>query len=89
MSQHEKPNVSLSAVTVQNVGSLEVLNARVFPVKYPKPFYTDIVEKRLDTSRLIYFADVLVGAVCCKIEPVPEVCSSLPSFPATEYRVQL
>jgi N-alpha-acetyltransferase 50 len=64
---------SLSAVTVQNVGSLKVLNAKLFPVAYKEPFYKDILANHLETSRMVFYSDVLVGNVCCRVEAIPDV----------------
>jgi len=46
-----------------------VLNTHTFPVKYADQFYKELVkEEEKDIIKLAYHTDILVGAVCCRIE---------------------
>merc|ERR1719218_585865 len=54
-------------LTCQNVGQLKKLNLATFPVRYNEQFYEDLMS-HLDYCTLGYFADVLVGSICCRLE---------------------
>uniref|UniRef100_A0A7S4GLE3 N-acetyltransferase domain-containing protein n=1 Tax=Oxyrrhis marina TaxID=2969 RepID=A0A7S4GLE3_OXYMA len=68
MSKDEAGPADLWQITWQNVGQLRVLHKHVFPVSYQDPFYSDVVEKHKEHCRLAYYADILVGAICCRVE---------------------
>lgn len=46
---------------------LRRLNQAVFPVSYNDKFYKDIVSAG-ELAKLAYFNDIVVGAVCCRID---------------------
>jgi ribosomal protein S18 acetylase RimI-like enzyme len=54
-------------LTEKNIGQLKLLNTVVFPVNYNDTFYRDLLNDPALT-RLALFNDVLVGAVCCRVE---------------------
>eukprot|EP00124_Ichthyophonus_hoferi_P001845 Ihof_evm2s109 gene=Ihof_evmTU2s109 len=58
----------LGDVTKHNVKLLRLLNSTVFAVQYNDQFYTDIQEAG-EFAKLAWYNDVMVGAVCCRIEP--------------------
>jgi len=72
-------HVSFGQVTEKNVEQLRKLNLAVFPVRYNNKFYTDISSaanvKGQDFTFLGYFSDILVGAICSRVEP-----QELPQF---------
>lgn len=58
-----------TAVTVNNVGQLRVLNKVVFPVRYAEGFYEDVLRPENNRiTKLVYLTDMLVGAICCRLE---------------------
>jgi hypothetical protein len=87
---NEKADVQFGDITEKNLGSLKILNAAIFPVKYNDKFYTDLLHSTqystlgglhfslvfcfffcilfLHCNYPAYHNDVLVGAVCCRIE---------------------
>mmetsp|Transcript_63809 Transcript_63809/g.118577 ORF Transcript_63809/g.118577 Transcript_63809/m.118577 type:complete len:200 (+) Transcript_63809:46-645(+) len=54
-------------LTEKNLGQLKKLNTATFPVHYKETFYNDLL-KCLDYSRLGYVVDILVAAICCRLE---------------------
>ena len=59
--------LDLGNLTEKNMGQLKKLNTATFPVKYKDQFYLDLV-KYFDYCRLGFYADVLVGSICCRLE---------------------
>mmetsp|Transcript_61173 Transcript_61173/g.162558 ORF Transcript_61173/g.162558 Transcript_61173/m.162558 type:complete len:198 (-) Transcript_61173:136-729(-) len=59
--------VGFGHITAKNIGQLKKLNSATFPVHYKDKFYQDLLGW-LDYSRLGYYADILVGSVCCRLE---------------------
>jgi ribosomal protein S18 acetylase RimI-like enzyme len=55
-------------VNHQNIQQLRALNRAILPVPYPESFYKDMLTNRPSLTKLVYYKDVIVGAVCCKIE---------------------
>mmetsp|Transcript_49778 Transcript_49778/g.101636 ORF Transcript_49778/g.101636 Transcript_49778/m.101636 type:complete len:181 (+) Transcript_49778:169-711(+) len=51
---------------------LKALNSSIFPVKYNDKFYVD-VQNAGEYTKLAYFSgEILVGAICCRLEEKPE-----------------
>ncbi|RSH91412.1 hypothetical protein EHS25_009711 [Saitozyma podzolica] len=64
-----KPKVTLTSLTVNNSGTLRKLNSVVIPIVYSEKFYKDVLDPSLDDiNKLIYYADIPVGACCCRFE---------------------
>ncbi|OWZ76694.1 acetyltransferase [Cryptococcus neoformans Bt85] len=66
-----KPNVkvTLTSLTPNNSGTLRKINSVVIPIIYSEKFYKDVLDPLLDdVNKLIYYADIPVGAICCKYE---------------------
>ncbi len=61
--------IELGELTPHNVKQLRIINRTVFPVMYTDRFYTDLL-KHPQFCRLAYFNDIVVGAVCYRIEGV-------------------
>jgi len=62
-------STDLGDLTEKNIGQLKILNTAIFPVKYNDKFYTDLLlPEREGLTKLAYYCDVLVGAVCCRID---------------------
>uniref|UniRef100_A0A1I7UAH1 N-terminal methionine N(alpha)-acetyltransferase NatE n=1 Tax=Caenorhabditis tropicalis TaxID=1561998 RepID=A0A1I7UAH1_9PELO len=63
--------VFLGEITPHNIMQLKRLNEAVFPIAYNDKFY---VEARTcgDLGRLAYYNDVVVGAVCCRIDDISD-----------------
>ncbi len=57
-------------LTEKNLGQLKLLNSVILPVQYNDSFYRDLLAAT-DLTRLAYYNDVLVGAVCCRVESKP------------------
>lgn len=54
-------------VTQHNIKLLRRLNQVVFPVSYNDKFYKDVLEAG-ELAKLAYYSDIVVGAVCCRID---------------------
>eukprot|EP00126_Sphaerothecum_destruens_P010968 Sdes_comp20836_c0_seq1m17465 len=61
--------MDLGDVTVHNVKQLKMLNSVIFPVSYNEKFYKDVLTMG-EFAKLAYYNDLIVGAVCCRIEPM-------------------
>lgn len=59
--------IALGELTDKNMGQLRLLNKVVFPVHYNDTFYIDLLNDP-SLTRLALYNDVLVGAVCCRVE---------------------
>jgi hypothetical protein len=59
--------IELGDITVHNLKQLKKLNQIVFPVSYNDKFYKDILDVG-QLAKLAYFNDIVVGAVCCRID---------------------
>mmetsp|Transcript_37176 Transcript_37176/g.72524 ORF Transcript_37176/g.72524 Transcript_37176/m.72524 type:complete len:195 (-) Transcript_37176:7-591(-) len=68
----EKLPVRLGELTDKVLEQLKVLNKAIFPVKYNDKFYADVMASGLYTKLAYYSTDILVGAICCRLEkPAP------------------
>lgn len=61
--------VELGDITKHNIKLMRRLNQAIFPVNYNEKFYKDVLEAG-ELAKLAYYNDVVVGAVCCRIEQV-------------------
>ena len=66
-----KARIELGDLTQHNLKQLKVLNSAVFPVVYNEKFYLDVLEHS-DFAKLAYCNDVVVGAVCCRLDKVDD-----------------
>ncbi|KAF1333104.1 Acetyltransferase, partial [Globisporangium splendens] len=62
--------VQLGPITESNVSQLRQLNVQIFPVRYNDAFYRDILRMPRDYSKLAYVGTNVVGAICCRLEPL-------------------
>ncbi|CAN0430906.1 unnamed protein product, partial [Hapterophycus canaliculatus] len=62
-------NITYGKITKANVNQLKLMNASIFPVRYHDKFYTSVPEANPDFNQFVYVDDVVVGAVCCRVEP--------------------
>lgn len=58
-------------VTEKNVELVRILNTAMFPVRYQDRFYEELVKPANSKKNILAFYgyDILVGAICCRIEP--------------------
>ncbi|KAF8575108.1 N-acetyltransferase NAT13 [Ramaria rubella] len=64
-----RSTVSFSSVTPANCGTVRKLNSVLFPIRYSEKFYKDIIAPEAESfCKLIYFNDIPVGTICCRIE---------------------
>ena len=61
----------LGEINKANLGALRELNKVSFPIKYAESFYSDLL-LNIDFSRYCFVADVIVGAVCCRLQSIDE-----------------
>merc|ERR1712018_493159 len=54
-------------VTPHNIKLLKKVNQVVFPIVYHDKFYKDVLESG-EYAKLAYYNDVVVGAVCCRVD---------------------
>ncbi|KAG1867377.1 N-acetyltransferase NAT13 [Suillus subluteus] len=61
--------VTFAYLTHRNLGTVKKLNSVLFPIKYSDKFYQDIIAPEVeDFCQLIYYNDVPVGNICCRLE---------------------
>ena len=63
--------VSFGDVGSKNIDQVRKLNLAIFPVRYNEKFYNDLANSSTHQqyTQLAYFSDILVGAICCRMEP--------------------
>eukprot|EP01135_Chromosphaera_perkinsii_P008133 Nk52_evm1s1133 gene=Nk52_evmTU1s1133 len=61
--------IDLGDITPHNIKQLKLLNSVVFPVSYNEKFYKEVLTMG-EFAKLAYYNDIMVGAVCCRTEPV-------------------
>jgi N-alpha-acetyltransferase 50 len=61
--------IELGDCTHHNLKQLKKINSVVFPVSYNDRFYLDVLESG-ELAKLAYYNDIVVGAVCCRIDQV-------------------
>lgn len=59
--------IELGEITYHNIKQLKRLNQYIFPISYNDKFYKDVLEVG-DLAKLAFFNDVVVGAVCCRVD---------------------
>ncbi|KAJ7497540.1 acyl-CoA N-acyltransferase [Mycena latifolia] len=60
---------SFASLTPNNLGTVRKLNSVLFPIKYSEKFYQDILLPEVeDFCKLVYYNDVPVGTICCRLE---------------------
>ncbi|XP_039260202.1 N-alpha-acetyltransferase 50-like [Styela clava] len=59
--------IELGDITQHNIKQLKLLNQVIFPVSYNDKFYKDVLDVG-DLAKLAFFNDIVVGAVCCRID---------------------
>jgi len=63
------PRISFASLNANNLGTVRKLNSVLFPIKYSEKFYRDILQPDVEEfCRLIYYNDIPVGTVCCRLE---------------------
>uniref|UniRef100_A0A182NRK7 N-terminal methionine N(alpha)-acetyltransferase NatE n=1 Tax=Anopheles dirus TaxID=7168 RepID=A0A182NRK7_9DIPT len=62
-----RSNIELGDVTHHNLKQLKKINTVVLPVSYNDKFYLDVLESG-ELAKLAYYNDVVVGAVCSRID---------------------
>jgi len=67
MTAASKARVDLGDITPHNIKLLKKINQVVFPVVYHDNFYKDVLEAG-ELAKLAFFNDIVVGAVCCRVE---------------------
>lgn len=67
-----RAKIELGDVTPHNIKQLKKLNTVVFPVSYNDKFYKDVLEAG-ELAKLAYYNDIVVGAVCCRIDTTDTV----------------
>lgn len=65
----EMGRIELGDITKHNIKLMRRLNQAIFPVNYNEKFYKDVLEAG-ELAKLAFFNDVVVGAVCCRMEQV-------------------
>ncbi|XP_063230136.1 probable N-acetyltransferase san [Bacillus rossius redtenbacheri] len=62
-----RSKIELGDVTPHNIKQLKRLNQVIFPVSYNDKFYKDVLEAG-ELAKLAYYNDIVVGAVCCRVD---------------------
>jgi len=69
MASRKPARISFASITPNNLGTLKRLNRVLFPIRYSEKFYQDVLLPELeDFCKLVYFNDVPVGTICCRLE---------------------
>jgi len=76
-----KARVDLGDITPHNIKLLKKVNQVVFPVVYHDNFYKDVLEAG-ELAKLAFFNDIVVGAVCCRVDNAAGSSSSTAATPA-------
>lgn len=63
----EEGRIDLGDITHHNLKLLKKVNQVVFPVVYHDKFYKDVLEAG-ELAKLAYYNDIVVGAVCCRVD---------------------
>ncbi|EGD82101.1 N-alpha-acetyltransferase 50 [Salpingoeca rosetta] len=63
----KKARMDLGELTPHNVKQFKLINKIIFPVSYSDKFYKDAVAAG-EYARLAYLDDLVVGAVCCRVD---------------------
>ncbi|KAL0956367.1 hypothetical protein HGRIS_002515 [Hohenbuehelia grisea] len=75
-STNSKSRVSFASLTPNNLGTVRKLNSVLFPIKYSEKFYQDVLLPEVeDFCKLVYYNDIPVGTICCRIETKDGECS--------------
>lgn len=59
--------IELGDCTHHNLKQLKKINSVIFPVSYNDRFYLDVLDSG-ELCKLAYYNDIVVGAVCCRID---------------------
>jgi len=62
-----RTRIDLGDITPHNIKLLKKVNQVVFPVVYHDNFYKDVLEAG-ELAKLAFFNDIVVGAVCCRVD---------------------
>lgn len=66
---HIEKGVYFGPIHKNNIGQLRRLNESILPVSYLDKFYLSVVNTLSeDLAKLVYFKDLAVGAICCRVE---------------------
>jgi len=79
--------VEFGEINGSNVEELRKINTACFPVQYQPSFYRNIVEGGDNgLCKFAYVNEVVVGAVCCRIEPLGNGGAAKKADDGTEHR---
>ncbi|KAI0062902.1 N-acetyltransferase NAT13 [Artomyces pyxidatus] len=68
-SKSRTGRISFASLTPNNLGTVRKLNSVLFPIKYSEKLYSEILLPEVeDFCKLVYFNDVPVGTICCRLE---------------------
>eukprot|EP01101_Sappina_pedata_P005183 TRINITY_DN2326_c0_g1_i2.p1 TRINITY_DN2326_c0_g1~~TRINITY_DN2326_c0_g1_i2.p1 ORF type:complete len:171 (-),score=77.07 TRINITY_DN2326_c0_g1_i2:105-617(-) len=67
-AEKKEIEIEFAEINERNIGLLRVLNKATFPVNYNDKFYSDLLIQQEYLAKLVYFNDVCIGAVCCRLE---------------------
>ena len=70
LRERSQKHISFGEVTEKNIDQVRKLNLAVFPVRYNDKFYADLATTHGKFTQLGFFSDILVGAICCRVEPL-------------------
>ncbi|KAK4683906.1 hypothetical protein P7C73_g6306, partial [Tremellales sp. Uapishka_1] len=63
------PKVTLTSLTINNLGTVKKIHSVVIPIVYSEKFYKDILDPSLDdVNKLVYYGDIPVGVCCSRFE---------------------
>ena len=68
MQRKAQEYLKLGTCTEKNVNQLKKLNRAIFPLQYSENFYKETHNQNAKHTHLAYFNDILVGAICCRLE---------------------
>ena len=67
-SKNETLKVDFGAINGRNVGTLELLNRTILPVRYSDKVYDEILTTPKEFTKFAYYKSMVVGAICGRLE---------------------
>mmetsp|Transcript_13880 Transcript_13880/g.16863 ORF Transcript_13880/g.16863 Transcript_13880/m.16863 type:complete len:198 (-) Transcript_13880:862-1455(-) len=72
-SSQKEIEIDFGMITQDNVEQLRLINTTCFPISYSDGFYSDVVKRKdEDLCKFAYHNGFVIGAICARIEPLPE-----------------
>ena len=81
--------IDFGEINEANIEQLKVLNTSIFPVRYNPKFYNDILYLPEDLNKYAYYNGLMVGAICCRLEPIAAPNTAVTALTTTKTEADL